>query len=270
MTEPSPNGTGRYTFDNSTHDAAQQVRLLAEILDGHTTDVLSRHGVNSGWACLDLGAGAGTIAAWLATQVGPTGRVVAADEDPRHIECHDLVDIRTADVTTMNLGDSEYDLIHARLLFMHLPQREELLRRAVAALRPGGLIVVSDWDCTRLDDMLLRGRAGLVDAFRTFQTTLVGVAAANGASASWAHTIPLAMDAAGLVEVHAETHNRVWAGGEAGCALHASNSHQMQTMLLSGGMTTEQLAVLRDGMADPNTLAWSYPMVTAVGRRPRH
>ena len=164
----------------------------------------------------------------------------------------------------------EYDLVHARLLFMHLPHREQLLRRAVAALKPGGIIVVSDWDCTHLDEMLLRGPAELADAFLTFQTTLVELAVANGASESWARRIPLAMHEAGLVDVHAETHNRLWAGGEAGCLLHASNSRQMQAVLLGRGMTTAQLTVLRDGMDDPHTLAWSYPMVTAVGRRAEH
>lgn len=257
----------RYTFDNATRDAAQQVRLLAEILDGHTTDVLAREGVETGWRCLDLGAGAGTVTVWLAEQVSPCGRVVAIDADPRHIPTTELVDIRTADLTTVNLGDGEYDLVHARLLLMHLPQREELLRRAVAALKPGGLLVISDWDCTRLEEMLLRGPTGLAAAFETFQRTLVDLAEANGACASWARRLPVVMHEAGLVDVHAEVHNRLWAGGEAGCLLHASNSRQMQAALLGRGMTDEQLTILREGMEDPYTLAWSYPMVTAVGRR---
>lgn len=274
MTTASTDGAvtppGRYTFDNATTDAAQQVRLLAEILDAHSTDVLAEVGVGQGWRCLDLGAGAGTITGWLAGRVGPTGQVVALDTDPRHLAGHDLVEVRTADVTDTDLGESAYDLVHARLLFMHLPQREELLGRAVAALRPGGLLVVSDWDCTHLEEMLLRGPAGLAEAFLTFQQTLVGLAEANGASRSWARRLPLALHDAGLVEVHAQVHNRVWAGGEPGCLLHASNSRQMQPALLARGMTTAQLDTLREGMADPYTLAWSYPMVTAVGARPGH
>lgn len=271
MTTTSPTDTPtRYTFDNATREAAQQVRLLAEILDTHTTDVLVREGAATGWRCLDLGAGAGTVTRWLAEQVSPTGRVIAIDADPRHIESHDLVDVRTADLRTTDLGRDTYDLVHARLLFMHLPQREDLLRRAVAALKPGGVIVVSDWDCTHLDEMLLRGPAGLDEAFLAFQTALVGVAIANGASATWACQLPLAMHDAGLTDVYAEHHNQLWAGGEAGCLLHASNSRQMETALLAQGMSTEQLTILRYGMDDPYTLAWSYPMVTAVGRRAAH
>ncbi|MGC4855369.1 class I SAM-dependent methyltransferase [Micromonospora sp. DT4] len=258
---------GRYTFDNATIDAARQVRLLAEILDGHSTDVLARAGVESGWRCLDLGTGAGSVARWLADQVSPAGRVVAIDADPRHVPTHELIDVRTGDVTTLDLGEGEYDLVHARLLLMHLPQREQVLRRAVAALKPGGVLVVSDWDCTHLEEMLLRGAAGLAEAFVTFQTALVGLAVDNGASASWAHRVPVAMRDAGLVDVEAEVHNRLWTGGEAGCLLHASNSRQMQAAVLARGVSVEQLATLRAAMEDPGTLAWSYPMVTSVGRR---
>ncbi|GAA2601150.1 methyltransferase domain-containing protein [Dactylosporangium fulvum] len=259
---------GHYTFDNANPDAEQQVRLLAEILDGHTTDVLAREGVESGWTCLDLGAGAGTIATWLAGQVSPSGLVVAVDQDPRHIRTHQLIDVRIADITVVDLGTDVYDLVHARLLFMHLPQREDLLRRAAAALKPGGVLVVSDWDCRRLDEMLLRSTTDVAEAFLAFQTALVGLAVDNGASADWANRLPLAMLDTGLVDVTAKVHNELWRGGEAGCLLHACNSRQMEAALLSRGVTAEQLAVLREGMADPATVAWSYPMVTAIGRRP--
>ncbi|MEJ3741698.1 methyltransferase domain-containing protein [Actinomycetes bacterium KLBMP 9797] len=257
----------RYTFNNATPEAGRQVRLLAEILDGHTTDVLTRAGVQPGWRCLDLGAGAGTITTWLAKWVSPSGRVVAMDTDPRYIEAGELVDVRGADVTTADLGDGEYDLVHARLLAMHLRQREKLVKRWAAALKPGGLLVVSDWGGTHLDELLLRAADGVAEAFMAFQQALVGVAVDNGMSVDWARRIPLVMHEAGLVDVEAEVYNRVWSGGEAGCLLHASNSRQMEAALLARGVTAEQLTLLREAMDDPYTLAWSYPMVTAVGRR---
>jgi predicted methyltransferase len=259
---------GRYTFDNATDEAARQVRLLAGILDGHSTEVLSRVGVGAGWRCLDLGTGGGSVATWLADRVGPTGQVVALDSDPRHVGTHDRVEVRAVDVTTTDRGDREYDLVHARLLRMHLPQREEVLRRAAAALKPGGTLVVSDWDCTHPGEMLLRGPAGLAGAFLAFQRGLVGLAVANGASLDWARRIPESMREAGLVELRGEVFNRIWAGGEAGCLLHACNSRQLEGPLLASGLTGEQLALLREGMSHPETLAWSYPMVTACGRRP--
>jgi SAM-dependent methyltransferase len=257
----------RYTFDNATPEAGRQVRLLAEILDEHTIDVLTRAGVRPGWRCLDLGAGAGTITGWLAEQVGPTGSVVAVDADPRHIPAADRVEVRTQDIATAAFGDGEFDLIHARLLAMHLPPREDLVHQWAQALKPGGVLVISDWDCTHLDDMLLRSSDDVAEAFMTFQHALIGLGLDNGMDPGWARRIPRIMHEAGLEDVEAELYNRVWTGGEAGCLLHASNSHQLEQALLARGVTVSQLAVLRAAMADWYTLAWSYPMVTAVGRR---
>jgi hypothetical protein len=40
---------------------------------------LAALGIQKGWHCLEVGAGHGVVARWLAEQVGPTGRVVATD-----------------------------------------------------------------------------------------------------------------------------------------------------------------------------------------------
>src|SRR3546814_19995110 len=42
--------------------------------------------------------------------------------------------------------DNGYDLIHARLVLEHLPQREAVVAKLAAALRPGGWLVVQDYD----------------------------------------------------------------------------------------------------------------------------
>ena len=259
-----------YTFDNATPEAGRQVRLLADILDGHTTQVLAREGVEDGRYCLDLGAGAGTVSTWLAKHVGPTGRVVAVDLDPRHIPHHDLVEVRIGDVTTMYLGTDLYDVIHARLLLMHLPDRVRVLQRIVAALKPGGVLVVSEWDCTHPEDMLVRAADGVADAFVAFQKTLIGLSVERGMDAAWARVLPVAMRDAGLQDVTEEPYNRVWAGGQSGCLLHASNSRQKEPELLARGITADQLDTVRTAMQRPDTLAWSYPMVTAVGHRADH
>ncbi|GAA1563606.1 hypothetical protein GCM10009827_101530 [Dactylosporangium maewongense] len=153
---------------------------------------------------------------------------------------------------------------------MHLPEPEKVVRALVAALKPAGMLVLSDWDCRRVDDMLVEPTAQVADAFAAFQAALIGIGEANGGSAAWAARAPEAMRAAGLVEIEGEVYNRLWRGGEPGCLLHASNSRQLEGALRARGVTTDQLAVLRDAMAHGDTLAWSYPMVTTQGRRPHN
>ena len=64
---------------------AERLRLLESIYDPGTIDMLTAIGVQPGWRCLVPGAGHGSIARWLADRVGPSGRVVATDIDPRFL-----------------------------------------------------------------------------------------------------------------------------------------------------------------------------------------
>jgi ubiquinone/menaquinone biosynthesis C-methylase UbiE len=56
--------------------------LLDEVSGAWVRRVLTQCGVAAGWHCLDVGAGAGHLARWMASEVGPEGRVVATDTDP--------------------------------------------------------------------------------------------------------------------------------------------------------------------------------------------
>lgn len=58
-----------------------RLQLLQQSLDSLTIQRLAQLGVQPGWHCLEVGAGVGSIAHWLAQQVGPQGSVVATDID---------------------------------------------------------------------------------------------------------------------------------------------------------------------------------------------
>jgi SAM-dependent methyltransferase len=129
--------------------ARERERLLqlTTLRDPRTCDVLARTGVGPGWRCLEVGAGSGTIAAWLGERVAPGGRVVSVDVDTRfHGEVGPNVEVRQLDVTKGTLGRGEYDLIHARALLQHLHQREQVLDRMLEALAPGGWIALEEPD----------------------------------------------------------------------------------------------------------------------------
>lgn len=95
--------------------------------------------------CLDVGAGQGTVAAFLAG----SRETVAVDKDTRLLDqlmgC-DGLEVVEADVTD---GDALsrlgwFDLVHARFLLMHLRDRQAVLASLSERLRAGGSIIVSD------------------------------------------------------------------------------------------------------------------------------
>ena len=132
----------------SAVDAATESKrlgLLAQRFDAGTIRRLGELGVTDGWRCLEVGAGHGSVARWLADRVGPSGSVVAADIDARFLTgLPDNVDVRELDIRDQDL-EPEFDLAHCRALLMHLPD-PDALARIVAALRPGGVLLVEEGD----------------------------------------------------------------------------------------------------------------------------
>jgi hypothetical protein len=65
---------GQYVATVSSEDIEwERVGLLEAMCDGITMRYLDALGVSSGWRCIDVGAGRGSIARWLAERVGPLG-----------------------------------------------------------------------------------------------------------------------------------------------------------------------------------------------------
>ena len=56
----------------------QRLHLLEQMLDPDTIRILDQRGIQPWWRCLELGAGSGSIARWLASRC-PDGQVIATD-----------------------------------------------------------------------------------------------------------------------------------------------------------------------------------------------
>ncbi|MBW2273770.1 MAG: methyltransferase domain-containing protein [Deltaproteobacteria bacterium] len=141
--------TGHYVIADSP-DAYETERLglLEARSDPLTRTHLAQVGIAEGWCCLEVGAGRGSVARWMAERVGPSGHVVAADLNPRFLWEHagPNLEVREHNVIEQDFETESYDLVHCRALVMHLSQPEEVLRRFAAALKPGGWLVVEEGD----------------------------------------------------------------------------------------------------------------------------
>ena len=123
---------------------------LARALNPTTRRHIEQFRLAAGAHCLEVGAGSGSVAAWLADRFGKHGRVVALDLDtrwllPRAAE-HSNLEVMQGDVFAASLGDSAYDLVHARLVFGHLADRKRALARLIHATRPGGWLLLEEVD----------------------------------------------------------------------------------------------------------------------------
>src|ERR687887_1032799 len=101
--------TGGYTYDHGWDEELLRLRGLEMVLDPGTRDHLVRLGVRPGSRCLEIGAGGGTIACWLAEQVAPDGIVVATDLETDYLEAeaskYPTLEVLRHDLTVEDLPD---------------------------------------------------------------------------------------------------------------------------------------------------------------------
>lgn len=259
-----------YTFARAPHQR-EQLSILQEYLDPITTGVLGELHLPDQARCLDLGAGGGSVTRWLASRVAPTGgEVVAVDLDTgplRGLDGAPGVRVRCHDLVNGPPPGGPWDLIHARLLLLHLPQRQRLLRQLVHTLAPGGWLVLgefSDHPLTVLTaahdtDAVLFTR--VLDGLRT-------VLADHGADLGWAHRVHRELTELELSDVHTVEHAESWTGGDQATRLHHVNSVQKQDALQRLGFTTDELDRFRRLLTDPRFSARSWQFVCTRARRP--
>jgi ubiquinone/menaquinone biosynthesis C-methylase UbiE len=262
-------GAESYAFDNDAPEAVHRHRHLSEILDGPTIQCLSGLGDLAGARCLEIGAGGGSIAAWLAGRAGPAGRVVATDINTRYLPTGRGYEVLRHDLVTEPVPGGPWDVIHVRMVLLHLPERREILHRLAAALAPGGAIVVEDFETT-LRKMVLAAPApedaALVEAY--YDLLVDRLLPAHGNDPTWAGRAHAAMLAEGLTDVRTVVQACSWAGGTAGALLMEANIAELRTEFLEAGMTAAQLDRLHALARDPRLVVRGYLTYSTTGRRP--
>jgi SAM-dependent methyltransferase len=268
VTSQSDPAKPAYTFDNDDPVAAERLDLLSAVLDSFTISRLSSLGDLTGRRCLELGAGNGSIASWLADQAGPSGRVLATDINTRRMPSPPDYAVVRHDLTSDPLPDGPWDVIHARLVLGHLPGRHDILRRLAAALAPGGALAIEEWDDSHSGLVLAAPEPEAATLFPAYLTAVEELLTARGLDHDWAWQVHAAMGSTGMVDVDTAVHARSWPGGSAGALHHAANISLLRPRLLETGMTGEQLDRLSGFLRDPRMVVRGLFTISTVGRQP--
>jgi SAM-dependent methyltransferase len=262
-----------YVFDQTWEREHDRLRSIQRMFDAATQRHLAARGLAAGWRCLEVGCGAGSIALWLADQVGPTGSVLATDLDPRFLNGHGRTNlaVRRHDVRRDPLAPASFDLIHARAVLEHLPEREHVLARLVQALKPDGWLVVEDTDfggaaaATLPRYWVPSTWAGLAERM---YLAAEAVLATRGAEATFGARLPAALTAAGLEDVLAEVHAPLVRGGTSSDWMRLTIDQLRHGLVASGYVSAAEVEQFLESSANPSTLYLPPLLVTAWGRRP--
>ena len=241
---------------------AERERLgsIQTSVDGFSQSVLSSLGLTAAARCLEIGPGAGSIAAWLASRHAD---VVAVDKDlstygaERPTNLHLVED----DILASRDWGGPFDLIHARFVCCHLPTRNALLAQAVEWLAPGGWLVVTDPyqlpAATSPYPVLQRLLAAYEQRYRN-----------RGTDLTWSRGLPALLAATGLTELgHA---------GYLGCLGNGDRDRWrpliepvLPELIETGLITAADVEQWRAELADPAFVDIPQFTLAAWGRRPR-
>ena len=256
-----------YVFQ-ATEEPRELVRLqmLERIFDAGTQRRMLATGLTTGWHCLEVGAGAGSIVRWLEQRVGPSGKVVALDTNPRFLRgsSSSTIEIMQGDICDMELPLATFDLVHARYVMIHIAEYRKAFERMLRCVKPGGWVVIEepDFQAARAvtgpeESRLSFGR--VTDAIERMFTSL-GMDYALGAQ------LPALFQEYDLSHLTVEHEGHLSAGGAMVAQLMKLSAEQLRDKYVATGKVTEadieQYCRLAD---DPDAWAIYYATVAVTG-----
>ena len=277
----------RYLLPNAEEAAAERFEAFIELFDPSTFAHMDRLGLAPGWRCWEVGAGGDSVVRWLARRVGPQGYVLATDIDiTRTITAATSdatadadadatgagaasapVEVRAHDAAHDPPPDLQFDLVHARLVLVHIPEREKALAAMVGALRPGGWLFVEDADPALQPLSSLEVREPAQELANRLRSGFRELMASRGVDLAYGRTLPRLLREAGLQDVRADAAFPV---AHPACArLETATIHLIAGQLLEHGIATaEEIELHLANVAAGRLDLTQPPMIAAWGRRP--
>lgn len=132
-----------------------RLRHQHEVWRALSDAAFERVGVRPGWCVLDAGCGPGLVLADLRERIGPSGEAWGVDLVPAMLEeagrmarqrGYQNLRLLQGDLHTVALPEAHFDLIWLRWVLSFPPDPQVILQHLAAALRPGGRLVVQDYN----------------------------------------------------------------------------------------------------------------------------
>lgn len=259
----------QYIYDNAWQQARARLSGMEAVFDPGMVQDLEGRGVGEGWQCLEVGAGGGSITEWLCQRVGRSGRVVAIDLDTRFVEALDQpnLEVRRMDLTSDELETEAFDLVCGRFVLEHVPGRDRALHRMVAALKPGGWLLLQEFDhVTMLPDPGVDMQSQ--DAWGEFVEAYRRLMDSRSADLDYGRRLFGLLSVEGLTEVAAQGRVMMDRGGSAPAKTANLGFAQARPALVgTGAIADQKMAVVLSLFENPS-FTFMWPLVMAAwGRR---
>jgi SAM-dependent methyltransferase len=251
-----------YVLPHQLQGEQRRLALMSELLDPWHRSLLKMVGLQPGWWCLEVGCGNGSISQWLSAQV-TGGSVVATDLDTSYISKlrGPNLNAQRLDILEGTIETNAYDLVTARAVLHHLPDRQKAIHQMVRALKPGGVLLCIEPD-------FLPATAAEPEPLRRFWQGWLQWSVSAGIDYFVGRKIPSLLTNAGLQQVEAVGNTAIYNGVSPWATYWLETVTELRPKLLqSGHVSEESLGVLEQFYRDPEHWTSAITFVGAWGYR---
>jgi SAM-dependent methyltransferase len=263
MPQPPPQAADARRREITRTHFATLAALFNPVTFGH----MDRLGLAPGWRCWEAGAGGPAVPARLCERVGPGGYVLATDRDISVLQeaAQDGFAIRQHDLSADPAPAHGFDLVHTRLVLMHLPDPEFALATMIEALRPGGWLLVEEAD-PLLQPLACPDQTGPAQQLANKLRQAIWTLMSRRTDLDFGRKLPRLLREAGLSDVGASAH--IPLAGPALTQFQRTITERQRDRLVTTGLASDEEIDrhLHDINAGSLDLA-SFPVVSAWGRK---
>jgi len=253
-----------YVLTKEWSGEQERLSLLEATADEFSISALGDAGFKPGSRCLEIGAGSGSIARWLAQETGDPALVTATDIDPRLLTPlgDDGIKVLEHNVLTDDFLPGSFDFIHTRTVLEHIAQREDVLDRIAPWLAPQGVLVVVD--CASFPVFTSPN-----PIYRVAMQAWVDVLALTGTDYEWTRTFPEPLQRHGYRHVGARAMVPAMQGGTAMARFWSLSLETLRPRILEANLLpNEAIDEAQRLLADPDFWDLGPGFIAAWGRRP--
>jgi len=259
------------------HSAAEEERLRRQPqeLAPDSLRLLDQVDLQLGGRAVDIGCGPQGILDLLSERVGPNGRVVGIERNEPTVQLarkfvaeHHLtnVEVLKGDARATGLPRDSFDLVHARLVLVNVPEPQRVVEEMVALVQPGGTVASHEadwfgWIC----DPPLPAWDALFQIFDTYSR-------ANGIDLSVGRKTHQMLRSCGVVDVQVNAVMHVCPRGHPRRGILWDFMRNVRDRILAYGLISEAnlselMADLQAHLEDPGRLVCQL-YFQAWGRKP--
>lgn len=261
------------------HNANEEERLKRQPqeLAPDSRRLLDQLNIRPGDRAIDIGCGPQGILDLLSERVGTNGKVVGLERNESTVQLarqfiakHNLrnVEVLQGDAKVTGLPRASFNVVHARLVLVNVPEPQRVVEEMIALSRPGGIVASheADWGAflcnppspawdRLLEAFYAHARNNRIDLFVGRKT----------------HQM---FRAAGLIDIQVNPVIHVYPPGNNRRNILCDFLENVRDRILAERLMTEaafleRLAELKRHLDDPGTLVISHLFVQVWGRKPR-